>query len=136
MSTVGERVRQLREQRGLSMQVLSEILGFTSYTTISKWESGDNYPRTQEVIAMAKYFNVSSDYLLGLEEERTAPLTKLYYKEEDLINLAILKAYYSNKMVTVTEQEIIRNLLTLEVAEVRNKDKELVSRVEELWANK
>ena len=39
-----------------------------SEVTLSNWENGINEPKISYVVAMAKFFNVSADYLLGLED--------------------------------------------------------------------
>ena len=36
---------------------------------LSKWKTGYNEPSLEELVIIAKYFNVSTDYLLGLEED-------------------------------------------------------------------
>ena len=68
MSTVGENIKKLRISRGLGQQDVAEIVGAKTYTTVSKWESGDNFPRGRDIILLCKYFNVSADGLLGLTD--------------------------------------------------------------------
>lgn len=69
MNTItGERIKELREGRGMTKQALADQLDIKSYTSITGWEKGDNLPRGLEVIAMAKIFNVSTDYLYGLTD--------------------------------------------------------------------
>ena len=63
-----ERIKKLRESREWTKQRLSEELGMQSYTSITGWEKGENYPRVAEVIQLSKLFNVSTDYLLGLTD--------------------------------------------------------------------
>lgn len=64
----GEIIKLLRESKGLTQQQLAEVVGAKSYTTITKWESGDNSPKGKDIKLLSKFFNVSSDYILGLEE--------------------------------------------------------------------
>lgn len=71
-----DRIRELRKARDLTQTELAELMDFKTYTTVSKWESGDNLPRGKELKRLAEYFHVSSDYLLGLSDavdgERTS----------------------------------------------------------------
>ena len=71
MEALGSRLRKLREQRNMTQTELSQILGMKTYTTVSKWESDDNFPKGKDLKVLAELFNVSSDYLLGLEKEMT-----------------------------------------------------------------
>lgn len=63
---MGERIRNLRESRGLSQDGLGKILG-VDRTTIVKWETGASRP-TRSLKRLAHYFNVTTDYILGNEE--------------------------------------------------------------------
>lgn len=67
MSTFATRLRELRTDKKLSMQQLA-IQIKTSNCAISNWENGVNEPKITYVIRLAKFFNVSTDYLLGLED--------------------------------------------------------------------
>lgn len=69
MKTTGERIKELREKRGLTMEQLAERFGFKTYTTISKWESDVNHPKGKEIKILCNLFNVTADYLLGLGDE-------------------------------------------------------------------
>lgn len=61
------RIRALREDRDLSQKELANILGM-SQTGYSKYETGENDIPTGILIAMAKYYQTSIDYLLGLTD--------------------------------------------------------------------
>ena len=63
---MGERIRYLRESRGLSQEGLGKIIG-VDRTTIVKWETGASRP-TRSLKRLAHYFNVTTDYILGNED--------------------------------------------------------------------
>lgn len=67
MNTLGEKIRQLRKDRKLSQTQLAKILS-TSQDTISLWEIGKSLPDANNIVAICKFFEVSADYLLGLED--------------------------------------------------------------------
>ena len=64
---IGKNIRDLRKEMGISQTVLAEKL-CTTQDTISLWELGKSYPDVLSLVALAKFFNVTTDYLLGLEE--------------------------------------------------------------------
>lgn len=66
---IGERIKELRENKNLTQTELAELLGFKTYTTVSKWESNDNYPKGKDLKRLSEIFGVTSDYLLGLTAE-------------------------------------------------------------------
>lgn len=63
-----ERVQQLRVERGLKQKELGEEIGL-SQKAISTIESGTRSTTIEKLIILAKFFDVSTDYLLGLKDE-------------------------------------------------------------------
>ena len=51
----------------MSARELARELG-VSNTAIHRWEKGLRYPSLEYLVAIAKYFNVTTDYLCGLED--------------------------------------------------------------------
>lgn len=60
-----ERLKELRQENGLSQMQLAIILGI-SQSAIAKWELGKTEPTASAIIAIAKYFDESTDYILGV----------------------------------------------------------------------
>ena len=75
MEQLGDRVRKLREGHNMTQTELSEILGMKTYTTVSKWEKNENFPKGKDLKKLAEIFNVTSDYLLGLTDNRLGKIT-------------------------------------------------------------
>lgn len=65
MKNFGIRLKMLREERGLSVEELAEKFGLKDIPLIL-WEQGKIAITIKTIIKLAKYFNVSVDYLLGL----------------------------------------------------------------------
>ena len=63
------KIRDLREDRDLNQTQVAEMLGM-SQTGYSKYETGENDIPTQVLIALARFYHTSVDYLLGLTDER------------------------------------------------------------------
>lgn len=66
-----ETVKTLRKTNGLSQGQLASVLG-VSQSTVGMWETGRRQPDIQAVVDIAKYFGVTTDYLLGCEQEKPA----------------------------------------------------------------
>lgn len=66
--TLGERIRAKRESLKLSREDLGHLVG-VSHVQIMRYENGDNQPTANILIALARAFNVSTDWLLGIIEE-------------------------------------------------------------------
>ena len=64
---IGQTIRDLRKEKGLSQEELAKLL-FLSQDTISLWERGKSLPDIVAVLKLTKIFNVTSDYLLGIEK--------------------------------------------------------------------
>ena len=58
------RLKELRKTKGVSQLKLAMDLN-TNQNTISRYETGEREPGIVELIALADYFNVSVDYLIG-----------------------------------------------------------------------
>lgn len=63
----GERIKALRVEKGVGQNKIAEDLCLSN-ASISYWETGKQIPSAEVVYKLAKYFNVSADYLLGLKE--------------------------------------------------------------------
>lgn len=61
-----KRIKELREDRDLTQLQLAEILG-TTQRTVSYYENNQREIPVNVLVKYAKYFNVSLDYICGLE---------------------------------------------------------------------
>ena len=67
MVGIGKRIKEIRIEHGLSQQKFGALLS-VSQDTVSLWEKGKSVPTTEFLIALAKQFEVSVDYILGLRD--------------------------------------------------------------------
>lgn len=65
---IGERLQELRKDHGLSQEDLAKILGVSHYT-VSSYECNRSDPDDKAKVILAKLFDVSIDYMLGLIDE-------------------------------------------------------------------
>ena len=62
----GTILKELRKERMMTQTELASHL-YTTQDSISLWELGKSYPDIPTLIKIAKFFDISTDYLLGLE---------------------------------------------------------------------
>lgn len=64
LKATGRRIKELREQRGISVRQLQEFLGFEQPQAIYKWQRGECLPSGDNLYAIACYFHVKVDEIL------------------------------------------------------------------------
>jgi transcriptional regulator with XRE-family HTH domain len=65
---IGKKLKRLRVKSGLSQEKVAEQL-YVSRQAISKWENDEAFPDMENMVALAKFYNVSIDYILASEDE-------------------------------------------------------------------
>lgn len=69
--TIGQIIKMLREERGMTQETLAELIGYSHKSSINKIELGKADLPQSKLIAFAKVLNVSPCELLGLEPTKT-----------------------------------------------------------------
>lgn len=87
---IGKRLKELRQQRELSMDMVVEDMNRKFNIEISKghlsrWENGKNYPSLHLAAYICAFYDVSLDYLIGNTDVKTPTrlLTKKNKKDKD-----------------------------------------------------
>lgn len=68
------RIKELREEKGLSQKKLADSLGLSA-GTVGNWESGIREPNFDTATKVADFFDVTVDYLLGNSDVRNPETT-------------------------------------------------------------
>jgi len=63
-----ERLAELRKKNRLTQKEVGDAIGLTA-KSVSTMESGLRQTTFEKLVLLAKFFNVSTDYLLGLKDE-------------------------------------------------------------------
>ena len=69
MNDIGQKIKELRKQNGLTQEKLADSLGVT-FQSVSKWETGSTTPDLGLIVPLAQILNVSTDELLGMHSDR------------------------------------------------------------------
>ena len=88
MKMVAERIKNLREQKGLTQTQLAKQLGITR-SSVNAWEMGISIPSTQYIVELSQIFKVSTDYLLGVDTSATVSVAGLSQKDVQLIHTIV-----------------------------------------------
>ena len=82
------RIKQLRIQKSLTQDQAAQRLWVTK-STISAYEMGTKYPSLDMLIKLAAMYNVTTDYLLGVDKKRQIDITGMTPKQVEIINILI-----------------------------------------------
>ena len=115
--TLGEKIRQLRRDQGMSQQALSDKLGVTAQA-VSKWENGTSFPDISMLPSLASIFGVQIDDLFEYSRDK---------QFEKISNMIELKPNISNKEFADAESFLLREI------ERNPEDHESVSMLADLY---
>ncbi len=80
MLKLGENIKRLRSQRELTQEQLADILG-VSAQAVSRWENDTTYPDITLLPAIAAYFDVTLDELMGMEDFKSEEQLKAFWEK-------------------------------------------------------
>ncbi len=84
MENFKERLKQLRTDLGISQSVLAKEIGVTR-AAVNAWELGKGYPNVLCLVALARYLNISTDYLLGLNPTYSVDISTMPPSEREIV---------------------------------------------------
>ncbi len=115
--TIYDRIKQLREQQGLSQQALAEKVGFKTASAINKIELGLRDINQKKVILFAKALNTTPAYLMGWEdkpEQCNSPKPKITEdidKHINIIKIAGRDGSYEERALTDEQVELFKKMI-------------------------
>ena len=99
MKDFGIRLRSLREKRNISQVTLSTHLGMAQ-ESLSSYERQKTNPSIDVLKDIADFFNVSADYLLGLDDQEL----RIQERSLNSFEISLLRNY---RMLAQTEKELL-----------------------------
>lgn len=77
--TLGDRIKQCRQQSGLSQEKVAELIG-VSRQAVTKWEAGQSAPSTENLLRLAELFGTSADLLIAPPETASRSVAEEMYR--------------------------------------------------------
>lgn len=107
VSTFSKRLREFRDRRGITLEVLSNIVGFPNQT-LSRWERGDRIPKIDVVSQLSEKLNVPLLWLIGYDvpDHDDAPIPYISPAEMSILEkFRALDARGQSAVLNVLEHE-------------------------------
>lgn len=99
---LGENLKRLRLQSGLTQEALAELLG-VSFQSVSRWERGESYPDITMLPNIALFFNITVDELLGVGTENDEKKINSYLSLYDTMKLKDISLTYNEYKAAAKE---------------------------------
>ena len=80
----GARVKELREGKNLTQKEAAHLIG-VSRTSIIGYETGEKSPKLSTLVRMARVYNSSVDYILGVDTRKCIYLDGFSENQQDII---------------------------------------------------
>lgn len=103
---LGERIQYLREENKLTQKQLAKKLNIST-SSLSSYEQNARKPSVDTIIELAKFFNVTSDYILELTNK---PLNLDTILDKEKAICIVPPTIYSNE-IAIKEYELLKDFL-------------------------
>lgn len=100
-----KRLKELRKSKNISQKDFAEYMN-VAQNTVSRWENGDRLMDTDTLLRAARYFGVSTDYLLGVEKRR-----QILIEIDDPIQEELLDGFV--KLSDIGKKEAVKRISEL-----------------------
>ncbi|SDD05060.1 helix-turn-helix domain-containing protein [Peptococcus niger] len=132
MATLGERIKSLRQENGLTQEEFGKKFGVAK-STVSLYESGKSTPDDSLKVKIADHYDVSLDYLLGRTNDRHRPYHELGAKDikeidtlmKDLENQMDIGISFHGEPLDEQDREVLMQSIrtAIEINKQRAKEK-------------
>jgi transcriptional regulator with XRE-family HTH domain len=113
----GEILRQLRKEKDMTQEQLGKVFDVKK-STVAGWEAGNRFPGEGVLIAMANYFAVPTDYLLGLLDTKNIRLVT----KSELLKFLPTDVVLKNKMSFLIDEEDLSEKAKKEIVEILRRE--------------
>ena len=115
-NNISKKIKELREQNNITQNKLANDL-FIKQQTVAQWENGSRALKADSIISLAKYFNVSTDYLLGLTENTSTNISEIGISNKtgfcrELLQYRIKKAVELQALELTTRLRTPKSMMT------------------------
>lgn len=92
MLEFGKTLKELRNERNVTQKELAGLVGISA-TGYAGYEQGHREPDLKTLVSLAKFFDVSTDYLLGLKDETSCPTENMNFNQLLPEETELIKTY-------------------------------------------
>lgn len=113
MYHLGVILKSLRDERGYTQGQVAKKIN-VSIITVGRWENDERLPSTEHLIDLAILYNVSLNYLLGIDKEKSIVIDGLSDRQKAIMNSLLLEftgKRKKGKELTQKQQEILGILI-------------------------
>lgn len=112
MEKFSERLKELRNETGVSMKRLAEAIG-VSDASVCKWENGIAEPKVTYLIKLSEFFNCSVDYLVGKCDDFGAVADRPNEQPQTVLLPTERKLVESYRQLTSNQKPLILETINL-----------------------
>ena len=125
--SIGKKIKQLRENKGLSQKELTDSLGVTQQA-IDAWERSITNPRKKSIDKLSSFFNVNGGFFFEDDIQNKTPSNEMIIKKEnkpkDLIKLLEKEEYTLNGvLVNQEDKEKLKRIIEAAFWDAKEKNK-------------
>lgn len=95
MVSLGDKLKMLRKKNNLTQQQVAERLN-VSKAVVSSYELSNRSPSFQTLVKIANLYNVTTDFLLGINKRKMIDITNLTSEQADIIEKLVQEFEKSN----------------------------------------
>lgn len=104
MATLGQRLKELRLEKRLTQADIGKMLN-VSNVSVSGYESGTREPDSSSIAKLADFYEVSTDYLMGVTNNRQPQSKTIDLSDDDVI------MSFEGRPIPPEDMELIKRLL-------------------------
>lgn len=115
MFDFGLHLKRLRKSYGFTQEQLAKIL-HVSKATVIRWENNYKFPSFDSLMQMAEIYNVTLDYIAGVDQKRAIVTDRLTQQQEALLRTMVLEfqsrgVKSDNVGLTQRQQDILSTIM-------------------------
>lgn len=81
---IPERIKDIRDKNGLTQEELARKMSITR-SSVNAWEMGISMPSPENLVRLSEIFNVSTDYILGVDNRETVSIDNLSDEKKKIV---------------------------------------------------
>lgn len=102
MDNIGQRIREIRESKGMTQEQLAHLVGYKSRVSINKIELKRDLP-FNKLVPIARALEVEPDYLIGWSDNKEPIIAEIGTRNEHLFGKRVIS--YAKKLMCLNDED-------------------------------